>query len=175
MYIHAYPAGCPVVCTDTTTLLSSPMQQWWYPSMSHMPSPGMCMTARHTCSPAIMYISSIYTHRTHHKADAPSPYAYPSLTSLGICIATPPASHSITLHTTTGGMRQALQSAAIRGRLLPDMRSLSRYGPIHECRLHAFHTPARYITPFDIFLTVLSTQCSYKVSIPLDITLISDG
>ena len=33
--------------------------------MSHMPSPGMCMTAWHTCSPAIMYIYSIYTHRTH--------------------------------------------------------------------------------------------------------------
>ena len=61
-------------------------------------------------------------------------------------------------------MRQALQSAAIRGRLLPDMRSLSRYGPIHECRLYAFHTPASYITPVDIFLTVLSAQCSYKLS-----------
>ena len=33
--------------------------------MSHMPSPGMCMSTRHTCSPATMYISSIYTHRTH--------------------------------------------------------------------------------------------------------------
>ena len=68
--------------------------------MPHLPSPGVCMTARHTGSPAIMYISSIHIHRTHclsvgligvvvnvapssHNSDTPSPYAYPSLISFG--------------------------------------------------------------------------------------------
>ena len=159
--------------------------------MSHLPPQGMCMTARHTGSPAITYISSIYIHRLHclsiglngvvvHVASPPLRYSIPTCISLVDLFGymyryTHPASHSTTLHTTPGGMRQALQSAAIRGRLLPDMRSLLRYGPINACRLHAFHTPASYITPFDIFLAVLSAPCSYKLSIPLDIALISDG
>ena len=59
--------------------------------MPHLPSPGVCMTARHTGSPAIMYISSIYIHRTHCLSVgligvvvhvAPPPFRY----SIPICI-----------------------------------------------------------------------------------------
>ena len=61
--------------------------------MPHLPPPGMCMTARHPGSPAIMYISSICIHRLHclsiglngvvvHVASPPLRYSIPICISL---------------------------------------------------------------------------------------------